>query len=159
MNQMIGFSEEPRRGTYSELLHAGLECCERCLLVVRDHSWLDDRAHRVLASLEPFLISRVERSEWPGTELLSDTAQVLTYRYTEQTKEILGRAVDGLYDWVLPLPEDLCLMAENEPWLVSVAHEKDAYLVVSDEELSQLLRRHPSLAEVIGSHGRKSGDS
>jgi hypothetical protein len=59
----------------------------------------------------------------------------------------LRRIVPGLFDWQCPrLPEDLCfLRPDGFPWLASIAHEQDAYLVLNDEELTKLTSRVPTL--------------
>lgn len=127
----IDIRVEPREGAYRALLDAGLSVCDRFLLVVRERSWLSEAGQKVLCALSPSLINEAKRSEWPGTVLLSGQAEVLTYEYTPATLEVLASAVEGLYEWVAPFPEDLCLLSGDDAWLVSIAHERDAYIRVS----------------------------
>src|SRR5207237_8929750 len=49
---------------------------------------------------------------------------------------VLTSACAGLYDWVEPrLPEDPCLLrADGILWLVTIAHERDAYMRLSETE-------------------------
>ena len=100
------------------------------------------------------MVGRAEHSEWPGTRLFSGTASVLHFTYCEEVKDILGRAVDGLYEWMAPLPEDLCLLRGERPWLVSIAHERNGYLIVDPTHADEMLERHAGLvapSESIGS--------
>jgi hypothetical protein len=53
---------------------------------------------------------------------------VLRYRYAPEVARVLAESVDGLYDWVAPLPEDLCLLSDGQPWLTSIAHERDGFV-------------------------------
>jgi len=61
--------------------------------------------------------------------------------------EVLTKSASGLYDWVQPsLPEDLCLLRPDEtPWLVTISHERDAYLVLDAKEHVELVREIPEL--------------
>jgi hypothetical protein len=128
----IDIETEPRGAGYRTLLEAGLEICDRCLLVVRERSWLDRAGLRILASLQPHIRGEASQAEWPGTILSGGQAEVFTYEYRREVVDLLVGAVDGLYDWVAPLPEDLCLLRGRDPWLVSTAHERDAYLRFDD---------------------------
>ena len=64
------------------------------------------------------------------------------------TASILAEVADGLFSWIQPnLPEDLCLFRkEGEPWLVSIAHEKDAYMVLPPEESAALTESIPTVS-------------
>ncbi len=111
-----------------------------------------ESATKVLSELEPCLLQERTVSEWPGTKLLSGTAMLREYTLSQATVTILGRAAQGLYDWCQPSrPEDLVLWrASNVPWLVTIAHERDAYFEVAPAEREALLRAMPSLMTVFG---------
>jgi hypothetical protein len=70
------------------------------------------------------------------------------YRLDEASVPLLADAADGLFDWVQPaLPEDLCLLRlDGTPWLVNIAHEEEAWLMLPDEEYQQLVGKLPQLA-------------
>jgi hypothetical protein len=147
---MVNLVKEPRDRTYTELLRAGLRVCEAAMLVIREASWLDERGAQVLQDLRPYLTASAQRSEWPGTSLRGDTALVNEYALHDESMSILAGAVIGLYQWVAPLPEDLCLLkADATPWLVSIAHEDDGYLCVTSNELRDLVSLHPALGELF----------
>jgi hypothetical protein len=61
---------------------------------------------------------------------------------------VLIEASEGLFSWTQPeLPEDLCLFRKDgEPWLVTIAHEKDGYLVLSPNESAALTESIPTLS-------------
>jgi hypothetical protein len=94
------------------------------------------------------MIASDQRSDWPGTSLLAGAALVNEYALEDASVSILTTTVAGLYEWVAPLPEDLCLLrAGGAPWLVSVAHEQDAYIEATRGELRDLLSRHSVLLD------------
>lgn len=124
---------EPRGDMYRSLLNYAVDACEVALLVVRPDLLLSKTGEKVLAQLRTYLQEQTEASEWPGTQLLDGIAKVFCYSYEPGCIAILARAADALYSWEQPqLPEDLCLLrADGDPWLVSIAHEKDSYLFLS----------------------------
>ncbi|MBU6429644.1 MAG: hypothetical protein KGR26_11570, partial [Cyanobacteria bacterium REEB65] len=78
-------------------------------------------------------------------------ATLREYELSEVTVAILGAAVDGLYEWCQPRrPEDLVFWRRsNGPWLVTIAHERDAYFETTPEELKELLRQLPALSYLV----------
>ena len=54
--------------------------------------------------------------------------------------ETIARSAKGFYEWRQPaLPEDLCLLRDTrEPSLVTIAHEEDGYLDLTDSEFAIL---------------------
>ena len=140
MGMSLNIMREPVGVEYRLLLETLLAVCSRALLVVRDSLTINSIGKQKLMSLEPYLISRDVRDEWPGTKLLSGTARVQEYIFDGACCETLCHAVDGLYDWQQPTaPEDLCLLRnDGSPTLVSIAHEKDSYLDLTSQELSCL---------------------
>ena len=133
--------------TYVRLLQEALNACGSFILVIRPSLDLIDSGHGVLNKLRPFLISEEEKSEWPGTQLLDGTAQVNSYELTLLAAEVLTEVASGLFSWTQPeLPEDLCLFrADGEPWLVTIAHEEDGFMVLSADETRALTSRIPGL--------------
>ena len=85
-----------------------------------------------------------EASDWPGTTLLfGATAQVHRFRFDAESIDLFRTAVDGLYEWLHPdTAEDLCLYsASGEPVLVSVAHERESWIVLSEATDGELAAR------------------
>lgn len=167
MNRSIlNFIVEPKGALYRDLIRHATVDCSMALLVVQTMA-LEQSGHKVLARLAPFLEDKVESSEWPGTKLYGRTASVFQYHFETESAEILAGAADGLYDWLQPsLPEDLCLLrADGVPWLVSIAHEKDGYLELSQDERSRLFDALPALqaltedASYSSSYTRENGDT
>jgi len=101
----------------------------------------------LLRALEPYLRSERSVSEWPGTKLLNGTAVLREYELLEESSLILETAVHGLYEWSQPSrPEDLVLWrGDGEPWLVTIAHEHDAYFLLTPTECEDLLSAVPSI--------------
>jgi hypothetical protein len=140
-------SEEPRGSVYRGLIRASLNYGASFLLVVRSLLAVHQSVRLAMEDLEPFVVSRTDESEWPGTRLFDETASVSRFLLRSETARILGKVADGLYEWVQPdLPEDLCIMrADGSPWLVTISHEREAYLQLSDYEKKALLEEVPTL--------------
>lgn len=135
-HQLWNLVEEPRGQTYRSLIRYAARACSTAILVVRDNQGSNELTKIALDRLRPHLLNESRESRWPGTELLGATALVCRYSLNSECVEVIAELVDGLYDWRQPrMPEDLCLLRNSdEPWLVTISHERDAYLKVSNEE-------------------------
>lgn len=151
MDTQYDLLREPRGASYRDLMCFFAELADEALLVVRPGLLLSDRAHAILGRMRPSLLREREAREWPGTALLGDTARVLTFRVDAACAAILADAVEGLFDWQQPdAPEDLCLLRPGgAPCLVTIAHERDGYLELDEEEHACLLRRAPAIRDVL----------
>ncbi len=148
MRTTYDLRQQPVGQVYRQLIQHALSECQLALLVVRDSTKLAESGQLVLRKLEKFLGSKSRAAEWPGTTLLMGRkATLFKYEFSEKVAEILKSEVYGLYDWVQPnRPEDLCLLRSDEtPWLATIAHEKDAYFELSDEEKRRLTRALPNI--------------
>ena len=140
--------------TYRAIIDLALSYCDQALLVTRTSIELNSSALAILEQLQPHLVRKVTNAtEWPGTTLhrsdlfLDNTASVYYFRLCSQSADILKNSVQELYSWRQPeYPEDLCFIrADNSPWLVSIAHEEDAYFTLTAEEQEALARAVPDL--------------
>jgi hypothetical protein len=106
----------------------------------------DATAAAIEVDLRPFLVQEVETSEWPGTQLLGHSALIRTYRVSPKCTQVLAGA-GGLYAWLSPQrPEDLAFYtADGHCWLGTVAHEKDAFVVLDSSALHALRKAVPGL--------------
>jgi len=75
------------------------------------------------------------------------SATILTYHLSSELLVILQTVTNGLYQWVQPeLPEDLCFIRpDGEPILITIAHECDAYLDVTEPEAEDFVVMIPGL--------------
>ncbi len=148
---VLNLHAEPKGNLYRDLIRYAVVDCKMALLVVHKTMPLERSGQEVLAQLEAFLMQKVESSEWPGTRLFGKTAWVFRYHFQLESAEILVGATDALYRWRQPsLPEDLCLLrADETPWLVSIAHERDGYLDLSQNEKDRLFDALPALRSLI----------
>lgn len=144
-------SRQPTDEIYSALLQAAPGWCSKALLVLRDYPDLSETGLVTIKQLEPHLLASERAAAWPGTAMLSGSATVLTYRLNAEVISVLDTAARGLYEWQQPeLPEDLCLLREqNDPWLVTISHERDAYVVLEPHEFEQLRDRAPAFAALL----------
>jgi len=132
---------------YYNFLKYSLKYCEIFFLVVRNSIDLDSQGKQILESLKNFLVSREERAEWPGTKLLDDTASVFTFNFCIEAIQTLTKSVDNLFGWLQPnYPEDFCLIRKDgSPWLVTISHERDGYLLLTDDEFKDIKNNLPYL--------------
>ena len=144
---------ELRDDLYRGLIAAGSRRGLTALLVVRDGARLGPAGRELLTALGPALIAETVSNEWPGTRLLSGTATLRRFQLNAASAALLTDAAESLYDWVQPaLPEDLCfLRPDGTPWIVTIAHERDAYFELSLAEQQELLTELPQLAAHISS--------
>ena len=143
------FTREPTGAAYVDLLELCGSSAATASLVIRHGSRLKPDADAVMKRLRQFQTSREERSEWPGTQLIGHTATVYSYRVDEAFVGALRASANGLYQWQHPhLPEDLAfLRSDDRPVLSSIAHERDAYLELTEKE-RPLLERYPRVLEI-----------
>jgi hypothetical protein len=150
---MYTLTREPEDELYRKLLDEALPSCPTALLVVRQEMPLAARGARVLdlGQLRPLLQEASEATEWPGTRLFGGTALVYRFSYDAESSTILKEAATRLFEWLQPnLPEDLCLLKPSgEPWLASIAHERDAYFSLDAPELENLARSLPEIRRLI----------
>jgi hypothetical protein len=145
------FLVEPADNLYRQLLDLTVPICKCALLVIHPNLPLEKTGKAALEQLSPFLISKEESHEWPGTILTNSTALILKYHLEPGCITILKRLADRLYKWEQPtLPEDLCFLREDSSaWLVSTSHEADSYLILTDQEYFQLLDLWPVLVNLV----------
>jgi hypothetical protein len=138
---------EPRGESYSTLIDFCAGLSRSATVVIREPDWLDDEGRRVLSELRRFQLGETQASAWPGTRLTNGTATVYSIPIIETVIEIVKESAAGLYDWQQPSrPEDLCFIRENgEPVLATIAHEEDAFLLLSEEEFFKLSSLLPAL--------------
>lgn len=143
-------TQEPRDDLYRATIDLATDVCSTFLLVLRSAN-LNLRGRSVLESLGPKLIKEENASEWPGTRLKRDRARVFYFSLDAESSRLLKGAANGLYEWLQPnLPEDLCFLKSDEsPYLVTISHENDSYLVLSSEERDYLTRRLPKLSALV----------
>lgn len=138
---------EPRPLELRNLLMIGMSEANELLLVERPELGLSANGRAFLDSLSGELIEKAERSEWPGTALMGGVAWVYRYRVTEDLCRKFLAACDQLYGWRQPaFPEDPCLLrTEGEPWLVTISHERDAYLSLTETQARDVRSVVPEL--------------
>lgn len=133
--------------TYRALLQASLPFCTSVTVAARPSLGLNATGRNVISQLAPFLTREYEASSWPGTRLLRGTATVYQFRLTGQVVDAMSQTSDSLFSWIQPdLPEDPCfLRASGEPWLVTISHEHDAYLDLTEDETNYVRANVPGL--------------
>jgi hypothetical protein len=152
------FVREPRAEIYRGLIGVLATMAQRALLVERIMHTQDGvifggfspEGERLRLRLDPWCVVEEERSEWPGTRLLSSTVLVREYTLSTEVISALQTTVEGLYEWQGGLPEDLALLREGGADLMfATSHESDGAVTLHPEERDQLLRECPGIADCI----------
>lgn len=142
--------DEPRGVGYRSLLTASLPFCDRAVLVVRASE--AGASESAMEALRRFVAFEFKAAQWPGTISRDDPATVYWLSLSPECAGALGVQVEGLYDWDVSRgkPEDLALLREDgREFLVSVAHEREAWLWLREAEHTELCRRAPKLASLL----------
>ncbi|MCK6463109.1 MAG: stage III sporulation protein AH [Candidatus Pacebacteria bacterium] len=135
----IDFTDEPRNNIYEKLIEYAVSQCDKFSLVWREDLGHKKEENEIAKKLEPYAISNIITTKWPGTEIFSGTANLSTYKLNPETAKIL-KIAKSLYQWEAPdFPEDLALYLKNgELWLGSVAHEQMGWLCTENIPEPQL---------------------
>jgi len=144
-------SIEPTGMEYRAILDACIRHCSAGLLVERPSLGMSEQGKLVIEKIRPWIREEKHCSEWPGTKLYGHTALVRVFAFDRDSARVLQDSADSLYQWQQPaLPEDLCLLRpDGDPWLVSISHERDAYMKISEDERNYLARSVPELTATL----------
>lgn len=144
---------EPRGNAYLEFLAAAERFCVSGALIIHPGKPYHANAMDVIAALGDDLVSTRTVAEWPGTRLADGfDATRHDFRLTPHVLHLLRDRARGLFDWNMPdLPDDLSFWrADGTVWAGSTAHEKDAFIDISSEELDIVRAEFPEFASLIG---------
>jgi hypothetical protein len=116
-----------------------------------DQTTFDPRVADSVATIFGKCILRAASAKaWPGTELIEHVAKVYVIAFNVDIQEQMIRTQKYLSGWKQssdpPLPEDICLYRDGDPWpmLVTVTHDGDAWLF--DDEPNAAFVRIPTIA-------------
>lgn len=124
------------KSIYDKFLDLAFEVCSEFMLVVKKppHFEVNDNVKMLLDKLEPFLREYREQFYWLGTYCAPE-ATVYYYDTNMDAKEIIKSYSNSLYGWLHPnLPEDLCFIKDNEPWLINTSHERCGNIETKSKE-------------------------
>jgi hypothetical protein len=152
------FTAEPPAAVLAGLLRASVGIASELGLVLQSpRVRLRPAGTRLLAQLAPYHIRSEEIVEWPGTRNLGGFRSLRhLYRADAGAVEAVIATCGQLYAWENPeLPEDIHLLrADGSVLMGSTTQERDAWLVLDDDEhrrlrdavggLDELLRPHPA---------------
>jgi hypothetical protein len=112
-----------------------LNYVETFSFVIREEQKVVNEVMDLLENLKIYLIESKRVSEWPGTKLLWGEAILYSYYFNNESTYILYTTEDNLYKWLLPeRPEDLTFYKNNNPFFISITHERDAYFEVENND-------------------------
>jgi hypothetical protein len=142
------FEMAPSGIVYEELLEFCCSVASAMTLAVRDRS---PKIEETLERLRPALLREERVHAWPGTTLLfGGEATLYWYRVTSALRQMLSDVSTDLYQWVNFMPEDPCFFRpDGQVVLTTVAHECDAFLMITEEEYILIQEKFPRLALLL----------
>lgn len=146
----IFFDLETGREHVDLLLNHGLIYCDKCSFILRSDQDMSSELKSFMASIQPFLISSNDTSEWPGTRTL-DIVQIYYCKYIKQLIPVFKEILQAGYNWwESDLPEDLCLYrTDGTVWLGSTVHEGYGWLNLNTKELETLKYSYPEIYDML----------
>lgn len=112
--------------------------CSIFSLVQREGMELNSPGLKFVNDLSPNLKSIEVQSSWPGTVLTEGHAKVYYY-YLNHSSERILRNLNTFLDLMSPnYLEDICFYKNEEPFLVTISHEKELYFQASGNDLQEL---------------------
>jgi hypothetical protein len=150
------FVSEPAGSEYADLIDFCCSLASKMILVVRDPQIRPgDAIRQRLAKLQPYRIEALRSREWPGTILYEDEAAVYWHHVTPGLQQCMKELASHLFEWVHPdAPEDPCFFRDDgQVVLVTISHERDAYLMLTEAEFVALEERFPGLAAILRKEG------
>jgi hypothetical protein len=129
-------------------------CCQNAAemtLVVRDPNLsLPAELQHSIAELRAECINVIRTDRWPGTILYEAEADLWRYRVNGDLCAKICRR-ECLYDWLHPrAPEDPCFFRKDgSELLVTISHEADAYLQLTEAEHRSLVVAFPDLDRLL----------
>ncbi|MEK7096675.1 MAG: hypothetical protein AAB881_01880 [Patescibacteria group bacterium] len=133
---------------YYKILEMANNYCDRFYFVIPNTAQMPETVNHVINSLQPFVADIQKVKEWPGTVIYSEGYNLLyTYYLNKESEKALKGITNDLYSWTKPvLPEDLgFLRKDGSPWFISITHEKDCYMELTDKEKGEFDEIFPDL--------------
>lgn len=84
----------------------------------------------VAKKLEPFAIKYIfDRNEWPIKYLTRSKHQIMVlYSACKESRQITNELPNVFLPLENNLPEDICFYRNEKAWLITISHEKIAYM-------------------------------
>ena len=119
---------DSRISSIKELTGLLLNYTDSFSFIIREEEKVSKNVDDLLEALKDYHIKSSEVSEWPGTQLLWDKANIHFFHLNNISAHLLYSMEDNLFNWLHPdLPEDFIFYKDNKPVFISITHEKDAY--------------------------------
>lgn len=150
--EVLTVARNPSGSVYRALIDWCMPRSEEVLVIMRATVPVEDTALRIVDELVPHLMREERAKEWPGTRLLFEDARVLHMHPSDTLGALLKRRAHALFDWQHPShPEDLCFVSSNRRVLLtSIAHEGEAFMQLTPDEVADVLKEVPGLVLTPG---------
>ena len=90
---------------------------------------------KAVIAFEPFLEQYfVGIKKWPGTITKENHKVMLLFRLCKESRKLLKETANLFLPFENGLPEDVCFYRNQNPWFVTVSHEKMAFIADATKE-------------------------
>lgn len=125
--KMVDISDVIEKIEYTELIEQVSYISNVFTLAILKSIPPENSVLEMVNALDEFLISCTPTNYWGLT--IGPEALVYKFILNDKSKNKLIQSTSNIYDWIMPKkPEDLCFFCNEEPILLTVAHEKMAYI-------------------------------
>jgi hypothetical protein len=141
------YIDEPRGETYRSLLRymQVQVLADEFILVTEEDEEVLAECLSTVHRISRFTNNSVLSKSWPGNPS-GTRSRVYRFRFNRESSELLGKLVDGIFDWKYPgKPEDFSLILAGRERLVSVTHERMCWLRMTESELHNMTEKVPTL--------------
>ena len=142
---------ELRGALYQSLLEYALNTCTFASVTVRPELSLSKKGREAVDLINNFRCNQEDKKSTPWAQIFDSQADTVMFRYTPESLSSLFWISTRIYQWQQPdLPEDLCLLRpDKSELLVTNAHARSSYLVMTREEKLALVSQIPKLSKII----------
>lgn len=138
-------SEMKRDNEYEALLNYLLQKCDRFETIIRtdiiSDETTDDKLNQALNELQPFLVNKIQGTEWHVNEISEGSVEIYTYQFNRKKLSIFLSYTDCFTDWQAPnFFEDISFFRfnSNQYILGVIGHENLFFWQIDDAEYQDL---------------------
>ena len=93
------------------------------------------RHNEIMKTFEPFLAQYlVGIKHWPGTITKDNHKVMIIYRSCNESRKLLNKMPNFFLPTENGLPEDICFYRNQDPWFVTISHERSAFITNATKE-------------------------
>ena len=138
----IYIKKTPKDNIYFQLIDLMFDLSDSFILVERPEMDTSENFTRIMSELSGYLIKMQNQTSFAQTSIMNSFAKVYYFKICEETKAILLKYSNSLYDWVQPnLPENICFSSNGRYLLTSKTQEQNCTLFIYYPSLHEKIKK------------------